>query len=43
MKGDARDVVKAGEGGGDENVELLYHPILRCYYDPTTNKYYEIA
>ena len=27
---------------GAENVDLLYDPILKCYFDPKTQKYYEI-
>lgn len=25
------------------SVELVYDPVLKCYYDPTTNKYYALA
>ena len=34
-----------GPGGDDEREELdlLYDGILNCYYDPRTNKYYELA
>ena len=32
-----------GAGGGcGEDIDLLYDPILSCYYDPKTNKYYEL-
>ena len=33
--------VKDGRGGAEE-IDLLYDPILSCYYDPKTNKYYEL-
>jgi len=26
-----------------EELDLLYDGILNCYYDPRTNKYYELA
>jgi hypothetical protein len=29
-------------GGSGEEIDLLYDPILSCYYDPKTNKYYEL-
>ena len=29
-------------GGNGEEIDLLYDPILSCYYDPKTNKYYEL-
>lgn len=29
-------------GGAAEEIDLLYDPILSCYYDPKTNKYYEL-
>jgi len=32
----------AGEGEGDE-LDLMFDPILNCYYDPKTNKYYQLA
>jgi hypothetical protein len=25
-----------------EDLELIYDPILNCYWDPTNNKYYEL-
>jgi hypothetical protein len=25
-----------------EELDLVYDPVLNCYYDPTTMKYYEI-
>jgi hypothetical protein len=25
-----------------ETLEVLYDPILKCYYDPRTNTYYEL-
>ena len=28
---------------GHNSVELLFDPILNCYYDPKTNKYYELS
>ena len=39
-----------GDGGGgggagedpDETLELMYNPILKCYYDPSTGKYYQL-
>ena len=27
----------------EEELDLLYDPVLNCYYDPTTYKYYELA
>ena len=29
-------------GGGEEMVDLVYDPVLKCYYDQKTNKYYEL-
>lgn len=26
----------------DGAVELMYDPVLQCYYDPQTNKYYQL-
>jgi hypothetical protein len=26
----------------DEAVELIYDPVLQCYYDPTTMEYYQV-
>ena len=26
----------------DETLELMYNPILKCYYDPSTGKYYQL-
>ncbi|CAG9332669.1 unnamed protein product [Blepharisma stoltei] len=32
-----------GEGEGEEEaVELVYDPVLKCYYDPSTHEYYEV-
>jgi hypothetical protein len=28
--------------GQTEDLELIYDPILNCYFDPTNNKYYEL-
>lgn len=28
--------------GGEEMVDLVYDPVLNCYYDAKTNKYYEL-
>ena len=28
--------------GGEEMVDLVYDPVLNCYYDQKTNKYYEL-
>jgi hypothetical protein len=32
----------AGAGAADQSVDLMYDPILRCYYNPRTNRYYEL-
>jgi hypothetical protein len=34
--------VSASSGSSDAVVDLLYDPILNCYFDPTTTKYYEL-
>ena len=26
----------------EEDLELIYDPILNCYWDPQNNKYYEL-
>ena len=26
----------------DEKIDLMYDPILACYYDPSTNRYYQL-
>ena len=31
-----------GHGNGEEMVDLVYDPVLNCYYDQKTNKYYEL-
>jgi len=31
------------EDSGEEELDLLYDPVLNCYYDPKTCKYYELA
>ena len=28
---------------GEEELDLLYDQVLNCYYDPKTNKYYELC
>ena len=28
--------------GGEQDIDLLYDPILSCYFDPKTGKYYEL-
>ena len=28
--------------GSDEELELMYDPQLRCFFDPQTHKYYEL-
>ena len=28
--------------GGEASVELIYDPVLACYFDPKSGKYYEI-
>lgn len=38
---------QSGGGGGnsdydEEELDLLYDPVLNCYYDPQTHKYYEL-
>ena len=35
-------VMTLGGRGGDEMVDLVYDPVLNCYYDHKTNKYYEL-
>lgn len=30
------------EEGEEEAVELVYDPVLKCYYDPSTHEYYEL-
>ena len=27
---------------GEDDLDLMYDPVLKCYYDPKTNKYYEL-
>ena len=27
----------------DEELELMYDPQLKCFFDPKTHKYYELA
>lgn len=36
------DPAAAGRGGSEEEVDLLFDPVLNCYYDPATNRYYEL-
>ena len=31
------------ESDKEEELDLLYDPVLNCYYDPQTCKYYELA
>ena len=28
---------------GDQELELVYDPQLNCYFDPVTQKYYELV
>ena len=30
-------------GVDEDELELRYDPLLNCYFDPATNKYYELA
>ena len=30
-------------GADDVELELRYDPLLNCYFDPASNKYYELA
>eukprot|EP01051_Picozoa_sp_SAG22_P021545 SAG22_NODE_4797_length_1160_cov_2.579031_2_plen_126_part_00 len=39
--GSATQQGEAGSSGGD--IDLLYDPILSCYFDPKTNRYYQLA
>ncbi|CAH1783317.1 unnamed protein product [Owenia fusiformis] len=34
---------KEHETDGEEELDLLYDPCLNCYFDPRTNKYYELC
>ena len=34
--------ISSDSNNAAENIELMYDPILKCYYDPATNKYYEL-
>jgi len=27
----------------DDEVEVVYDPVLNCYYDPKTHEYYELS
>merc|ERR1712146_334279 len=27
----------------ESHIDLMFDPILKCYFDPATNKYYELA
>jgi len=38
---DALAFPDSGDDGEDEELDLLYDPVLNCYYDPCTNQYYE--
>ena len=46
---DDADIVNADDNnamnsskGGEASVELIYDPVLACYFDPKSGKYYEI-
>ena len=31
------------QSDGEEELDLLYDPVLNCYYDPKSCKYYELV
>ena len=31
------------ENEEDEELDLIYDPVLNCYYDPSSHKYYELV
>ncbi|OMJ70327.1 hypothetical protein SteCoe_31729 [Stentor coeruleus] len=37
-----KNIHVSNESPQDEAVELIYDPILQCYYDPTTMEYYQV-
>eukprot|EP00050_Salpingoeca_kvevrii_P010968 m.11775 g.11775 ORF g.11775 m.11775 type:complete len:748 (+) comp3177_c0_seq2:129-2372(+) len=46
-QGDVVDVCSSSDDknaeAGEEELELLYDPVLNCYFNPATNRYYELA
>ena len=46
LAGDRTDEHRGGEspaeGAGEGELELMYDPVLNCYYDQSTGKYYEL-
>ncbi|ETK85394.1 hypothetical protein F441_09900 [Phytophthora nicotianae CJ01A1] len=38
-----RSAQKPSQTTSSSSIELVYDPILRCYYDPVANKYYALA
>ncbi len=38
-----RHMSEDDRGDDDEpDLDLIYDPVLNCYFDPRTNKYYEL-
>ncbi len=31
------------EDNAESDVEVVYDPVLNCYYDPNTHEYYELS
>ena len=31
------------EENDDSDIEVVYDPVLNCYYDPATHEYYELS
>ena len=36
-------VKEQGETDEEDELDLLYDPVLNCYFDPKTCKYYELV
>ena len=37
------DSAEADDVDDDDEIDLMYDPCLNCFFDPRTNKYYELA
>ncbi|KAJ1475394.1 hypothetical protein T484DRAFT_1828599 [Baffinella frigidus] len=42
MEQSSEQIESPQPGEETEDLELIYDPILNCYFDPTNNKYYEL-
>ena len=37
------ELPRVNKASNEVELDLLYDPVLNCYYDPKSRKYYELA